>query len=74
MTKNEELTGNRKINANVLCYYPSKRYVVAFDTFDKDYNITTLFELPCASKEQAWSTADAFNHPESNSNNWRESF
>lgn len=39
---------------------------------DRSDEPAVIASIPCETEAQAWATCDAFNFPDSNSNDWRE--
>ncbi|MDR9777237.1 hypothetical protein RJJ65_32280 [Rhizobium hidalgonense] len=64
-----------KHKAMVVKKYASGRFEGLFVeiTASGDYSDTptVIAAVPCETEDQAWAVCDAFNHPESNANDWR---
>ena len=61
--------------ATVIKKYESAKFVGFFVELtavgDDSETPAVIASVPCETEDQAWAACDAFNHPESNSNDWR---
>jgi ribosomal protein L1 len=65
--------GKRMFQATVIKDSVGALYVEITRADDRSDKPSVIASIPCATMMQAWAVADAYNHPEHASNDWRDS-